>query len=137
MFAARRTIDPLRASSLMTPVELAAAVYQLEECARSFQEDLEAHLLNGYVFATPDFFVMGRVVRSSASPREIVNPWVKFEQADAWLIYLMAGDVEKALQMLPYDLPRIGWERSNALRFWPLGKFRRNITCQLSRHAVV
>jgi hypothetical protein len=121
----------------MTPVEFAAAVYQQEECARSFQEDLEAHLLNGYVFSTPAFFVMGRGVLSSAPPREIVDPWVKFEQADAWLIYLLAGDIGKALQMLPHDLPRIGWERSNKLRFWTLARFRRNFTCQSSRHVVV
>lgn len=108
----------------MTPVELAAAVYEQEPCARTFREDLEAHLLNGYVHSTRDFFVMGRVVRSDAPAGDVVNPWVRFDNGDAWLVYLMAGDLRGALDMLPYDLPRIGWERGNVLRFWPLKKVR-------------
>src|SRR5688572_25420986 len=94
-----------------SPAELAASVYEREPCARTFREDLEAHLINGYVFSTREFFVMGRVVRSTAAPEEIVNPWVTWSDGDAWLVYLMAGDVRKACCMLPYELPLIGWER--------------------------
>jgi hypothetical protein len=113
--------------AIKCPAEIAAGVYQREPCARSFREDLEAHLRNGYVFSTPEYFVMGRVVSSSAPPEEIVDPWIRFAEADAdaWLIYLLAGDVRKAFEVLPHPLPRIGWERSNALRFWPLAKFQR------------
>ena len=121
----------------MTQVEVAAAVYQHEACPRSFQEDLEAHLLNGYVFSTPEFFVMGRVVDSAAAPAEIVNPWVSFRHGDAWLIYLLAGSIGKALERLPYELPRIGWERGNVLRFWPLAKICRIIACQSRGDALV
>jgi len=46
--------------AMPSPVERAAQVYQREECASSFQSDLEAHLLNGYVFSTPQAFAMGR-----------------------------------------------------------------------------
>lgn len=113
----------------MTPVERAAAVYQQEPCARAFQEDLEAHLLNGHVFSTPEVFVMGRMVDSRAPAEEIVNPWVKFDNGDAWLVYLLAGDPGKALALLPRELPRIGWERGNVLRFWPLAKFRKVFAC--------
>jgi hypothetical protein len=88
-------------------------------------EDLEAHLLNGYVFSTPGVFVMGRVVSSCAAPEEIVNPWVKFGEGDAWLVYLLAGDMGQAWKVLPHELPRIGWERENVLRFWPLKKVRK------------
>jgi hypothetical protein len=113
----------------MTAVELAASVYEREPCARTFQEDVEAHLLNGYVFSTPHFFVMGRVVLSSAAREDIVDPWVRFDTGDAWLVYLMAGDMRRALAMLPHDLPRIGWERENVLRFWPLAKVRQFCAC--------
>jgi hypothetical protein len=113
-----------------SPAELAASVYEREPCARTFREDLEAHLINGYVFSTREFFVMGRVVRSTAAPEEIVNPWVTWNDGDAWLVYLMAGDVRKACCMLPYELPLIGWERQNVLRFWPLKKVRGIYACK-------
>ncbi len=114
----------------MTPVELAAAVYLHEPCVRTFREDLEAHLLNGYVFSTPEFFAMGRVVRSDAPAEEVVDPWVRFEEGDAWMAYLMAGDLGRALAAVPFGLPRIGWERGNVLRFWPLKRFREVFACQ-------
>lgn len=115
----------------MTPVELAAAVYTQEPCVRTFREDLEAHLLNGYVFSTPGSFVMGRPVCSSAPRGDIVNPWVRFEKAesDAWLVYLMAGDVAEAVGLLPYPLPRMGWERGNVLRFWLTERFLKISAC--------
>lgn len=108
----------------MTPVEQAAAVYQREACARSFDDDLAAHLKGGYVFSTPDAFVMIRPVRSFADERLIVDPWVKFEREDcnAWLVYLAAGDLASLLPLLPYPLPLIGWERKNRLRWRSLEK---------------
>ena len=79
----------------MTPAEQAAAVYERETCARSFREDIEAHLLNGYVFSTPTMFIMGRAVDRLAPRELIVDPWHTFPEADrnAWLIYLAAGNV--------------------------------------------
>jgi hypothetical protein len=115
----------------MSPVELAAAVYEQEPCARTFREDLEAHLLNGYVFSTPGCFVMGRPVCRSAAREDIVNPWVKFDEgeSDAWLVYLLAGNVAEAVRLLPYPLPRMGWERGNVLRFWPAERFLKISAC--------
>lgn len=112
-------------------MELAAAVYTQEPCVRTFREDLEAHLLNGYVFSTPGSFVMGRPVCSMAAREDIVNPWVRFDKAesDAWLVYLMAGDLAEAVRLLPYPLPRVGWERGNVLRFWPAERFLRISSC--------
>lgn len=106
-------------SGMKTPVEAAAAVYEREVCARSFREDLEAHLLHGYVFSTPDFFVMLRPVDSAASYAQVTDPWVTFppERWDAWWIYLMAGDMKKARAYFPFILPKIGFERTNKLRY--------------------
>lgn len=113
----------------MSPVEIAARVYETEPCKRTFREDLEAHLLHGYVFSTPEYFVMGRAAVSSANPADIVNPWHLFhvEHCDAWLVYLCAGDWLKAMERLPYPLPLIGWERRNILRFWPFDRFKESI----------
>jgi hypothetical protein len=111
----------------VTPVELAAAVYEREPCARTFREDLEAHLRRGWVYGRPDFFAMGRPVDSKAERGDIVNPWVQFASPDAWLVYLMAGDWRRALSLLPYPLPLIGWERGNILRFWSLHSLQRRV----------
>jgi hypothetical protein len=109
----------------MTPVEHAAAVYGSEACARTFREDLEAHLFNGYVFNTPDLFVMGRAVNSTADAAAIVDPWHAFEseRCDAWLVYLAAGDLGKLIELFPYPLPKIGFERMNKLRFYRFCEF--------------
>lgn len=102
----------------MTPVWMAAAVYESEPCARSFREDLEAHLQNGYVFSTPTAFVMGRPVDSGADPAQIVDPWHGFDpaQCDAWLVYLAAGNIADVLRQEPFALTFYLWERKNVLR---------------------
>jgi hypothetical protein len=111
----------------MTPYEEAKAVWAKERCVRSFEEDLRWHLLNGYVFSRPDFFIMGRHVNSKAEPGLIVNPSYLFhpEDCDAWMIYLMAGDCKAAFGILPFELPLVCFERGNDLRFYPLSSFRR------------
>lgn len=116
-------------SETLTPYEQAAQVYQQEPCARPFVEDLEAHLFNGYVFNTPDLFVMGRAVDSSAERAVIVNPWHTFdaEQCDAWLVYLAAGDLRKLIELFPYPLPKIGFERINKMRFYRFREFTARI----------
>lgn len=102
----------------MKPVELVAAVYQQEECARSFREDLEAHLLHGYVYSHPEAFVMGRPVRKDAPYEDIVNPWVNFTDPDCWHLYLFAGAFHHAFAAPPFQLPWVSYERKNKLRFY-------------------
>jgi hypothetical protein len=103
----------------MTPVEKAAAVYQREWCASTFREDLEAHLLNGYVHSTPTAFVMARPVCSTVDEGLILNPWHRFDrgECDAWLIWLAAGDLASLLSLFPFPLPLMGWQKRNRLRF--------------------
>lgn len=112
-----------------SPVERVAALYGGAEGGRSFREDLEAHLLNGYVFSTPEVFAMGRAVSSRAGTEAIRDPWHGFarEDCDAWLVYAMAGRVEALLRLIPYPLPLLGWERAgrNGLRFLAAERFRR------------
>ena len=102
----------------MTPIEQAAAVYSREWCARPFAEDLAAHLAGGYVYATPDFFAMGRPVPRGAPAEFIVNPWHTWEreQCDAWLVYLVAGDMSKAWLTFPFSLPWVIFERDNVIK---------------------
>jgi hypothetical protein len=111
----------------MMPVEKAAEVYQLETCKRSFREDLEAHLLNGFVFSRPDFFIMGRPVIKAASYEEITDPTFRFPSAncDTWHIHLMSGNMVKAWAIMPWELPWFAWERKNELRFYSVSAIRR------------
>lgn len=103
----------------MTPFEQAAKVYDRESCVRSFTEDVELHFLHGFVHSTPDFFIMGRPVVRAAAPALILNPSHPFARAecDAWMVYLAAGDLGKAWQVLPWPLPWLVFERNNELRF--------------------
>lgn len=104
----------------MTPAQQAAAVYGREPCARTFIEDLDAHLVNGYVYSTPDFFAMGRPVCSLWPHKDIINPWITFprESWDCWFVYLVAGDMLKAWSSFPFPLPKIGFEKRNRIRYY-------------------
>ena len=111
---------------MKTPYELARAVYDSEPCARTFAEDLDWHLVNGFVFSRPDFFVMGRPVVSTAEPALIVGQH-RFNSGacDCWHVYLMAGNITPAWAMLPWELPLLSFERGNELRIVPLASMRR------------
>ena len=104
----------------MSPYQRARAVYASEPCARTFEEDMEHHLRHGFVFSTPDFFVMGRAVYSKAPHAQILNPAFQFHSdlQDCWHVYLMAGDIAMAWGILPYPLPMFSLERRNELRFY-------------------
>jgi hypothetical protein len=101
------------------PVERAAAVYEKEPCARSFKEDLEAHLLNGLVVSTPELFLMARPVCHAATREEIINPWFNsFRYFDCWHLYLYSGDMMSAFKQAGYKLPLVSFERRNGLRVY-------------------
>ena len=106
----------------MSPYEKAMSVYQAEPCKRTFAQDLDLHLRYGFVFSTPEFFVMGRPVRKDAIERDLVDPGVLFKKSDcdAWMLYLVAGDMAKIVSVMPYPLPWIILERKNEVRIYPL-----------------
>lgn len=111
----------------MTPFEQARAVYARERNARSFDEDLHWHFLNGYVISRPDFFIMGRHVVSSAPGWQITDCRWLFDPAecDCWHVYLFAGDIAPAFGIMPWLLPKVSFERGNDLRFYPLASIAR------------
>jgi len=118
----------------LSPIERMAAVYLNEPCRNTFQDDLAAHLIGGYVFSTPDLFVMGRAVNSKATYEEITDPNFCFEREDcnAWWVHAGAvrgtdNNLRKAiyenvlsdfLRFEPHPLPLIGFERDNRPRFY-------------------
>ncbi len=104
----------------MTPAEQAAAVYDREDCQRTFRQDVELHMLHGYIFSTPDVFVMGRPVNKDAPHSLIVDPSHVFprEQWNCWLLYLAAGRLGDFWRWEPFPLDFIAWERKNVLRIY-------------------
>ena len=109
----------------MTPVEKCKAVYEKEPCERSFTEDLEAHLLHGYVVSNPLFFAMGRPVDRDASHELIVNPWHTFKLANCWHLYLFSGALRDAFNAAPFDLPWCSYERENRLTIKPFAAIKK------------
>lgn len=104
----------------MKPVEEAAEVYKREQCARTFREDLEAHLLNGMVISNREFFLMARKVDSQAEPSDIVDPWVNnFQKFNCWHLYLYAGNMSNAFGSADVRLPFVSFERRNKLKIYP------------------
>ena len=104
----------------MNPVLKAAAVYEQEECVRTFAQDLEAHLLHGVVVSTPNLFCMGRPVSHDASGDKIVNPWHNTwdKEPDCWHLYLYAGDMMSAFKQATHELPYVSYEMKNRLRVY-------------------
>ncbi len=114
----------------MTAYDMARAVYESEPCARSFEEDIALHFRYGYVFSQQDAFLMGRPVDKNASYEAITSPWVSFGSPNAWLVWLAAG--AKAFEIFlshePFQMPYIGWERDNRLRWYPRETLIRHVT---------
>jgi hypothetical protein len=113
----------------MTPVERAAAVYEREPCARAFVADLELHLLHGYVFNTPEWFMMARPVWSCASHELIIDPsFNDFAVLDTWHVYLFSGTniyraAFKAQQLAARVMENVSFEKRNRLRMHRMADF--------------
>lgn len=134
----------------LTPVERAAAVYGREACARSFREDLEAHLLHGLVFSTPTAFCMARYVSREWPGGMIVDPHVNdsgvagggvenFGESDLTCalkncihLYLAAGDMGEFFEFPHEPCEWISYERNNVLRFHSYEALKKRCTKNLT-----
>ncbi len=89
------------------------------------------HKAHGFLFATPDFYVMGRPVRKYAPIEQILDVTHRFDVAtcDTWFVFLLTGDVRKAWAILPWELPWMCWVRDNdptqELRFFETRRLMR------------
>lgn len=68
-------------------------------------------------------------MNKDADPKLIVDPSYPFEEEEwnAWLIYLASGDMTKFWRNYPFDLPYVGWEKRNRLRFYRFDTIRDRI----------
>lgn len=111
----------------MTPIDKVRALYTAQS-PRTFEEDLAAHFNHGYVFSTPEYFLMARPVWHAATQESINDVWKTFPPllCDTWYVYAFAlrhdrglhGLVKNLLTHMPFYLPLLAWERSGqTLRF--------------------
>lgn len=84
------------------------------------------HLVNGYVYSTPEAFVMGRPVQLSAPSHEILDPEYVFprETWNCWHVALYAGDMGKLFTFAEFDLPYAAFQKRNKLRFYAINQIR-------------
>ena len=75
-----------------------------------FREEVEAFLLNGFVFSGDDYFLMGRPVPRQAGAPELWAPHPR-QACDAWFVWIGVGRWAQLLALMPYELPWLGWYR--------------------------
>jgi len=108
---------------MITAIERARALYDRFDQPRTFVEDLEAHFRHGYVFSTPDHFLMARTVCKDAPREFLADPWHQFDNVDTWLIWLAVGPCAMSvktfcLTMQPFPLTWVAWaRRTGPLKF--------------------
>jgi len=119
----------------MNPAIRIASLYR-SGGPKTFADDVQAHMLGGYLFVTPELFLACRPVPSGAAPSMIRDPWQQFDPADCdtWFIYAAAtaepksplGLVKTCLTKMPFPLPLAAWERTakgrTAIKFFSIAR---------------
>lgn len=86
--------------------------------ANSFREDLEQHLVHGWVYSSPTAFGLARLVHSSW-PEDALRDCrchALREEADMWYFTRVAGDAAEVLSRLPFPMPQVGYYREKKHR---------------------
>ena len=114
----------------MSPFEQAQQVYEREPCARTFCEDLYHHLQHGWVVSTPTVFGMCRPVQHDWPAAWLREPWRTDPAGDCWMIWLLAGDLAKAMASLPDQRAFMAYERENQIRVLPMQRIWRGLVAR-------
>lgn len=110
----------------MSPYQILDDLYSRK--GLEFDYYVQCHLRCGFVFSTPEFFIMGRPVCRQWKKEDVFDPETAAPKslADGWMIHAMAGDTGKAWSILPWPLGWIGFQRfDNVLRWVPTEVIRR------------
>lgn len=97
----------------MSPYREIYQKYQQERPEVDFPALIGHHLQFGFVYSTPDFFVMGRPVPKNAASQLILDPnhfWGR-EHCDCWYLHAFAGRMDKVWKVMPYPLKFCAWTR--------------------------
>lgn len=108
----------------ITPYERMEQAYKQHAEDGYLQWLIQCHALNGFVFIRPDLFLIGRPVTRSADTQSIIDPRYKFDwgKCDAWYVHACSGNMARAFELMPFQLPFIAMERlpprKSVLRFY-------------------
>ena len=97
-----------------------------EICDLDMCQDIAVYAGNGYVFITPDTFLLGKAV-DSKSEEHPMNQW-NVKNPDAWYVHMSVGKVHDFFKFIPYKLPLIGWMRETkkqAIRWYDFDRIIR------------
>jgi len=107
-----------------SPAEIALDFY-----GDDFYDLVDLHFMFGYVQATPDYFIMGRPVNKEAPHQDLVDIRITYNEhkQNSWFIYFLSGDMNKALDNIPFYLPYCTFEHKGSLKSYSLDKFKQRI----------
>jgi hypothetical protein len=100
----------------MTPFETAARWHNARSPDVLFTVPLEAHLQTGYVFNTPELFIMARRISTDWPEDCILDPWLTNPEGDAWHVWLYAGEILAIPPLIPYFLPYVTFHRKGKFK---------------------
>lgn len=110
-------------------VEAFKKIHDSPSSGETFKWLLGWHLGRGYVYAERDCFIIGRPVdRRNLVRVESIDD--EQESPDCWFIHLAAGSnpFRRFLELMPYELPYLAWERRGKMKIWKTETFRRKVT---------
>lgn len=82
----------------------------VESFGDNFFEQMDYHLVNGWVYSGDDCFVMAEVCSKKELLRQNLNNDV---DNDTWFVYAYAGKLERVLELIPFEKEFIGFRRNN------------------------
>jgi len=111
----------------MTPFTRAAQ-WHLTHCPdHPLAPIVEAHFQNGYVFNTPDLFILARQISIDWTDEEILDPWQSDPQGSVWHVWLYAGDMKAIAKLIPYKLPYITFHRAGKLKTYSMKEIMKHL----------
>lgn len=115
----------------MSPYDQLETLYDQHPQELPFAWYVHWHIKFGFVLSRPDVFVMGRpIVKRVAEANGVTMDEPEPGQAaDTWFVHAAAGDLQRAWELIPWNLPYVAWERvldrQRDLRFYDAGRVRR------------
>ena len=97
-----------------------------DEIGIDMYRDISAYSINGYVFITPETFMVGKGVRTDSDTKP-QDQW-NVKNPNAWYIHMAVGKIKNFWKYLPYPLPKIGFMRATKnqpIRWYDFNRIKR------------
>ena len=101
-----------------------------DEIGLDMYRDITAYSINGYVFITPETFLLGKAVNSKSDTKP-QDQW-NVENPDAWYVHMAVNKVnlgiKEFINRIPHPLPLVGWSRATKdqpIRWYDFSKINR------------